>query len=247
MKTSNAKSTCVEIIFSSSGFSLNGILHLPIRTNPPIVIGSHGLFANKNSPKQIALAKQCNELGIAYFRFDYRGCGKSQGNYTKDTSFEARCEDLMNAIKTVQSRNDIGDRIGLFGSSLGGAVSIETAKSIHADSLVTFAAPIRSRELSVPLEQSNDVSPVTNNTHDIKLIFDISNKLSSINNIMIIHGEHDSVVPLSHAREIYQAVKTPKKLIIQDKGDHAMSNEIHQKDFIYQAARWLKTGLFSNL
>ena len=171
MKTSNVKSTCVKISFSSSDFSLNGILHLPLRTLPPIVIGSHGLLANKNSPKQIALANQCNELGIAYFRFDYRGCGESQGNYTKDTSFEARCEDLMNAIKTVQARNDIGDRICLFGSSLGGAVSIETAKSIHVDSLVTFAAPIRSRELSGPIEQLNSLSPVTNSTHNINLIF----------------------------------------------------------------------------
>jgi alpha-beta hydrolase superfamily lysophospholipase len=246
MKTSNVKSTCVEISFPSSVFSLNGMLHLPLKTPSPIVIGSHGLLANKNSPKQIALAKQCNELGIAYFRFDYRGCGESQGNYTKDTSFKARCEDLMNAIKIVQARDDIGDRIGLFGSSLGGAVSIESAKLIQVDSLVTFAAPIRSKELSVPVKQSNGLSPVTNNTHDINLKFDISNNLSSISNILIIHGERDSVVPLSHAREIYQAVKLPKKLIIQNKGDHAMSNETHQKDFIYQAAEWFKKGLIND-
>ncbi|MCJ7772714.1 MAG: alpha/beta hydrolase [Desulfobacterales bacterium] len=223
------------------------MLHLPDRKRPPIVIGSHGLLSNKNSPKQIALAHKCNEFGIAYFRFDYRGCGESQGNYSKDTSFETRCEDLMNAVKTLQTRNDIGNRIGLFGSSLGGAVSIAAAGTIHIDSLVTFAAPIRSRELSAPVEISGNQSTTSNNTHGIKLQFDISNNLSSISHILIIHGENDVVVPLSHARQIYNSVNNPKKLIIQEKGDHAMSNETHQEDFIIQASQWLKTGLVSNL
>ena len=226
---------------------MKGILHLPARKHPPIVIGSHGLLADKNSPKQIALAHKCNEFGIAFFRFDYRGCGESQGNYSKDTSFEARCEDLMNAVKTLQARNDIGDQIGLFGSSLGGAVSIATAGTVHIDSMVTFAAPIRNRELSESVEKSGNQSTASNNTHGIKLHFDISNNLSSISHILIIHGENDVVVPLSHARQIYNSVNKPKRLIIQEKGDHAMSNETHQKDFIIQASQWLKTGLISNL
>ena len=246
METSNVKSTRIEIRFSSGDFVLKGILHLPAKTKPPIVIGSHGLLANKNSPKQISLAQKCNELGIAYFRFDYRGCGDSQGNYIKDTSFKARCEDLTNAIKTVQARTDIGNRIGLFGSSLGGAVSIETAKSIRIDTLVTFASPVHSRELSSPEERLNDHPQDLKTAQEVKLKFDISNNLSVVRNILIIHGEQDVVVPVSHAHEIYRATNQPKKLILQNRGDHGMSNKEHQKDFLVEAGQWYKTKLTEN-
>jgi len=243
MNHSNSKSNNLVISFSSGGFYLKGILHLPGTNHPPIVIGSHGLLATKNSPKQISLADTCNKLGIAYFRFDYRGCGESQGHYKRDTSFETRCEDLMNAVNTVRSRKDISDQIGLFGSSLGGAVSIEIAKTIHIDTLVTFAAPIRSKELSIPMEGSNVKPQISNNTHGINLQFDISKELPSVSNILIIHGGDDRVVPIAHAHQIYKAVNNPKKLVIQHKGDHAMSNGKLQKDFVLQAAQWLKEGL----
>lgn len=209
---------------------------MPEITSPPVIIGSHGLLADKNSPKQIALANKCNELGMAYFRFDYRGFGDTQGNYLKDTPLEARCEDLMNAVKTIQARNDMGNRLGLFGSSFGGTVSIATASRIHIDSLVTFAAPVRSRELNAAIDTPHNVS-------EMKLQFDISDNLSSISNILIIHGEKDDVVPLFHAYEIYETVIQPKNLIVQDNGDHPMSNESHQKEFLIQASSWFKSSL----
>lgn len=241
MNTKTEKSNQLNIIFSSGGFRLHGVLHLPAVNRPPVVIGSHGLMANKNSPKQIALAEKCIEMGLAYFRFDARGCGESEGDYFRDTSFGARCEDLRNAVKILDSRNEVGHPIAMFGSSLGGAVSIEVAKTIRVAALVAFAAPIRSRELSAPAEQSN-----SENAPTIPLQFDISKDLSSIKNILIIHGEKDSIVPLSHAYEIHHAVQEPKRMIIQHKGDHAMSNEKHQKEFLNQAAQWLKTGLIPN-
>jgi len=239
METSNIKSTCIEIIFSSNGFSLNGVLHLPAASNPPVVIGSHGLLADKNSPKQMALAEKCNALGIAYFRFDYRGCGDSQGDSINDTSLETRCEDLLNAIRCIRSRHETGNQMGLFGSSFGGTVSMATAVKIRIDSLVTFAAPVRSRELSASHDMPRHLSKGS-------LQFDISPHLSSIGNILVIHGELDTVVPLSHAHEIYHSVREPKKMIIQKNGDHPMSHAKHQKQFANQAARWFKQGFFGS-
>jgi len=238
MKTSNGKSTSVQIVFPSGGFLLSGILHLPETKTPPIVIGAHGLLANKDSPKQIALAQKCNEMGIAYFRFDFRGCGQSQGNFSKDTTFEARCEDLKYAIENILDRNDIGDRLGLFGSSLGGSVSIATASVIPIYALVTFASPIRSKGLSIPCGAMPDQLRTNR-----QLQFDISDRLSSIHNILIIHGEKDPVVPLAHSKEIYDRVRGSKSLIIQKGGDHAMSNTSHQKDFIAQTSLWFHERL----
>jgi alpha-beta hydrolase superfamily lysophospholipase len=121
-----------NITFSSNGFTLKGTLHLPDAEHPPVVIGSHGLFSSGSSPKQIALAKRCNACGIAFFRFDHRGCGQSQGIFQEVTTLEARCNDMISAIKTIQNRNDTGNRIGLFGSSMGGAVCLSVFAASHA-------------------------------------------------------------------------------------------------------------------
>ena len=72
-----------NISFNSDSLKLKGVLHLPDDGQPPVVIGSHGLYSSGSSPKQIALAEQCNRLGIAYFRFDHRGCGSSQGEFER--------------------------------------------------------------------------------------------------------------------------------------------------------------------
>ena len=237
------KSIVKDISFFSDGFKLKGYLHLPSTNRPPVVIGSHGLSSSSNSPKQIALADQCNRFGIAYFRFDHRGCGSSEGKFEEVTSLEARCRDLADAVSVITGTSDTGDRFGLFGSSMGGTVCLSVAVELGADILVIFAAPIRSRilENGLLLSENSDTPGFFLDTQ--KHRFDISGRLSAIYNILVFHGEADDVVPVSHADEIYSLVKPPKKLIKQKQGDHLMSNQAHQKTFIREASLWFKQGL----
>ena len=129
---------------------LKGYLHLPPVTNPPFVIGCHGLFSDKNSPKQIELAKHCNRLNMAYFRFDHRGCGESKASFEAVTSLDGRCTDLKAAANMLRTRDDLGDQMGLFGSSMGGSVCLAVAGDLAAHAVVTWAAPIRSADLVRP-------------------------------------------------------------------------------------------------
>ncbi len=241
MLKSKTDSICKKITFSSNGFLLRGTLHLPAADRPPVVIGSHGLLSSSSSPKQIELAKQCNEYGIAFFRFDHRGCGQSNGIFKDVTSIEARCNDLISAIKTIQIRKDAGDRIGLFGSSMGGAVCISVAAAFDVDSLVTFAAPVRSSSIIEALEKSDNSNTQKPPLDKKYLQSNISDKLSSLHHILIFHGDSDNLVPPSNAREIYAKAGEPKKLIMQKDGDHRMSNKEHQKNFVREAAFWFKT------
>jgi len=240
---STEKSIIKNISFFSDGFKLKGYLHLPSTNRPPVVIGSHGLYSSSSSPKQIALADQCNRFGIAFFRFDHRGCGSSEGKFEQVTSLEARCRDLVDAVTVITGTSDTGDRFGLFGSSMGGTVCLSVAGELGADTLVTFAAPIRSRilEHGLPMFKNSDTPEIFLDTQ--KRRFDISDRLPAICNILVFHGEADDVVPVSHAEEIYNLVKQPKKLIKQIQGDHPMSNETHQRTFIREASLWFKKGL----
>jgi esterase/lipase len=232
-----------DVMFFSDGFELKGSLHLPSTHRPPFVIGSHGLCSSSSSPKQIALADQCNRLGIAYFRFDHRGCGRSAGEFEEVTSLEARCRDLTDAVSVISGRTDIGDRFGLFGSSMGGSVCLSVATDLGAKTLVTFAAPIRSRFLEKRLPIFKNSGNPPNFLDTPKRRFDITRRLPEISSILIFHGEADEVVPVSHAEEIHNLVKPPKKLIKQKQGDHPMSDKAHQKVFIREASLWFRQRL----
>ena len=235
----NQNSKIIDIRFLSDDLTLKGVLHLPDFHRPPVIIGCHGLFSSASSPKQVALAEYCNRLGMAYFRFDHRGCGSSQGEFDRVTSLESRCRDLIAAAEAITGRADTGDRLGLFGSSMGGTVCLNTAGQLSPGALVTFAAPIRS-----DLTGSQPDSSRSEIVFDAaRRQFDITERLSTISNILIFHGDSDDVVPVSHAREIHSLAAGPKKLIIQDQGDHPMSNPIHQKQFVQKAASWFERWL----
>lgn len=243
MTASESDTNSKEITFLSGKFLLKGTLHLPAIDRPPVVIGSHGLLSSSSSPKQIELALKCSASGIAFFRFDHRGCGQSEGAFTEVTSLEARCIDLVSAVKCIQSRSDIGNRLGLFGSSMGGAVCIAAASLLAVDAMVTFAAPVRSSSILEALEKTNDSNTTPPLLAEKYLRSDLADKLSNLHHILILHGASDTIVPPSNAQEIYSKAAEPKKLIMQRQGDHRMSTKEHQKNFIKEAVNWFKTHL----
>ena len=243
MAPSSPNAEIKDITFTCDGLELVATLHLPAAKRPPVVIGCHGLFSDRNSPKQSALARECNRHNLAFLRIDHRGCGDSQGEFNAVTSLESRCRDLLQAIETMKARSDIGDGIGLFGSSMGGAVCLALAAEMSPGPIVTVAAPVRSRQIKAAAESQQ--APYSGGPQfDVKKkSFDISPRLSGISNILLFHGENDTVVPLEHAREVFQFAAEPKKLIIQKNGDHRMSEPAHQQEFIREAGLWFRSGL----
>ncbi len=241
MVNSHKNAIVEEIIFSADEFKLRGYLHLPMLKNPPFVIGCHGLFADKNSPKQIELAKHCNQINMAYFRFDHRGCGESSAPFEAVTSLEARCTDLKAAANMLEARDDLGNQMGLFGSSMGGSVCLAAARELSARAVVTWAAPIRSADLVPPHDHpaASPVTPFRNNP------FDVCYSLEGLHNILILHGDADETVPLAHAEEIYECVSEPKKLVVFPHSDHRMSRPADQQAFLQEATLWFQRFLLS--
>ena len=244
VKLSLNQPVCEEFSFMSDGLCLRGTLHLPLSDTPvPMVIGSHGLFANADSPKQIALARHCTTYGIGYLRFDHRGCGRSQGDFDTMTSLETRCRDLRSAVLAIGQRTDIADRVGFFGSSLGGAVCLSTAAAWGAAALVTFAAPVNSGVIDAALALSNEEKFRHSAFYRQSFQFNISNHLSNVHDCLIFHGEKDSIVPVAHAEIIYRRVRRPKQLVVQPGGDHRMSSQYLQQAFVEQAVQWFAERL----
>ncbi len=226
------------IAFKADGLTLVGTLHLPDAENAPFIIGCHGLLANRNSPKQIDLAHTCNQNGLAYFRFDHRGCGDSQGDFLEETTLEARCRDLDAAVKTASDHPAVGPMAGLFGSSFGGTVVLAYACGHDVPRLMTYAAPLNSHDI-----QHGSIRDSKGRLHPTaklprNLAFDLEPDLPSIRNACVVHSQNDETVPVAHARRIYALADEPRSLQIFEGGDHRMSDPDHQQLFRDLFIQW---------
>ncbi|KPA12899.1 alpha/beta hydrolase [Candidatus Magnetomorum sp. HK-1] len=234
-----------DIHFQSDNLMLTGTLHLPdsIIKNPPCIIGSHGLFSDASSPKQIALSNECNIRNMAYFRFDHRGCGRSEGIFKTVTTIRQRFQDFRDAIKTILNHPDTGNKVGFFGSSLGGSIALLAGISYKPQAIVTLSAPISMNSVWEVLIQNKQDQLLSNEFYQEALEFDILNQLSVINHTLIFHGSKDEVVPLANANQIYEHVREPKKLIVLDGGCHRLSQTHHQNTFMKNAVDWFEQYL----
>lgn len=227
-----------RLAFSSDGCRLQGTLHLPNRLSPNLIVGSHGLYSSGNSPKQIELAHRCCQMGIAYFRFDHRGCGHSEGRFETVTTLPGRRNDLVNAVSFLRKTFRLGPQLGLFGSSLGGATCLAAAGVLKPSRLVTLAAPVDSCSILAAVEK--DEAPVAPFFFKDVFQFDLRHELGALSDLLVIHGDKDEVIPSSHAEVIFKRARDPKKLLFIAGGDHRLSRRNHQQEFVSETLNWLK-------
>ncbi|MFO7884294.1 MAG: alpha/beta hydrolase [Desulfobacteraceae bacterium] len=240
------KKNHIHTDFKSGGKTLSGILSLPPCKTPPLVVGSHGLEGSMESAKQKALAEMLPNAGMAFFRFDHRGCGKSQGDFQTDTSLDKRAEDMINAVDHALSLSLTDDRFALFGSSLGGSTCIETwhrllCRKTKPWGMVICAALVQSTTIEkIPTAGNENRPALPMSFFQKNLFFDIRSRTESIDHILIFHGDRDRTVPVENGYAIYRNAKEPKKLIILKNGDHQMSCVKDQHIFKTESVSWFK-------
>ena len=118
------------VTFASDGLSLSGVVHVPDDYRPgerrPAIIMMHGFGANKNGGPEW-ICRQFAAWGYVALRFDYRGCGDSEGERGRVIPAE-EVADARNAIAYMAARPDVDPAaIALCGSSLGGGVAVQAA------------------------------------------------------------------------------------------------------------------------
>ncbi|MBR9984286.1 MAG: alpha/beta hydrolase [Desulfosarcina sp.] len=229
------KNTEQSVSFVADGLQLSGTLHLPGHEPLAVVVGCHGLIADKHSPKQIALARDCTATGMAYFRFDHRGCGDSEGVFEIDTTLENRASDLMAAVHAINHALGKSIPIGLFGSSLGGTVCLAAAHHLSPFAVVTLAAPVQSRSIQLPDDAPESLKK---ELVENRLTFNVSAAIGSLHHILIVHGSSDETVSVDNAHRIYRLARDPKARLILKNGDHRISRKDHQKRYLKRAVQW---------
>ncbi len=118
------------VTFPSAGLKLSGVVHVPRGLKPSERRGAflvlHGFGSNKTSSNTMAPTKVLSDLGYVVLRFDMRGCGDSEGEFGRVICLE-QVEDTRNALTFLAQHPAVDPaRIGLIGSSFGGAVAVYT-------------------------------------------------------------------------------------------------------------------------
>jgi uncharacterized protein len=118
-----------RISFTSEGLRLAGTLHLPEPRSErrAAFLVLHGFGSNKDGGGGKAVAGLLSGLGYAVLRFDFRGCGESEGERGRVICME-QVKDTRNALSFLASRPEIHpQRIGVIGQSFGAAVAVYSA------------------------------------------------------------------------------------------------------------------------
>lgn len=117
-----------KVSFASDGLRLSGIVHTPAEREPgerrAAFLVLHGFGGNKDGKGAVAIAEQLAAWGYVALRFDFRGCGESEGERGRILCME-QVRDTANALTYLQGRPEVDGRlIALIGSSFGAAVAI---------------------------------------------------------------------------------------------------------------------------
>jgi len=232
-----------SVAFPSPAGMLAGVIHHPRHDSRGCIINSHGLLSNKDSDKFIALGERFAEEGFIVLRFDFSGCGESEGNIA-DTTVTGRKEDLLKALAFMQGRlSGSTQPIGLLGSSMGGFVSLLVASCREEiQAVAAWATPFSFEELREAITLSSGGIIKERFFKDARL-YSAAELVPGVRNLLIIHGDSDETVPLNHAHRLYEVAPEPRQMEIISGADHSITGPKHREKAIALSLGWFKNHL----
>lgn len=232
------------------GETLVGILHG--EPNGRVVISCHGMLSGKDGVKHTRLATELARQGVALLRFDFAGRGESQGDIF-NLSYSNAIEDLDAAIDWLWKQGE--PRIGLFGSSMGGAVALlAAARDERVVAIATLAAvghpaaiadryPDQAEAFETQGYVDSAAGRIGRGFFDDALQHDVVDAVAIVRApILVMHGTEDRVVPQTDALDIATAAQNATLDLI-DGGDHQFHNELFLRPAMRRVAEFLVSHL----
>jgi pimeloyl-ACP methyl ester carboxylesterase len=219
---------------------------------------SHGFTGDKSEWGRFdKVAEALNQSGFNVLTFDFSGSGESDDD---SLTVDKQIDDLNSAIKFVKSKDY--KRIGLFGHSLGGLISLRC----YTSEIVTMVlwAPVTnkvkytwdkrySKEQLQELRETGYITKIRDVGVRRKIIIDeqmlkdretVDQKdlLKNIDcPILIIHGKKDESVPYSDSEEAIKLLSSNSKLELVDEAGHGFYE--HMDIIIKLSKDWFENHL----
>lgn len=243
------------ITFKSKGKQLVGVLHLPKRKMVPVIVMCHGFTACKlGTPFGLFVeaARYWCRNGFAVLRFDFRGCGDSEGKF-EDYCLRVTVEDTRNAIEFLNTVKSIDkNRVGIVGHSRGGATAIVTASEGLVKCLVTWSSVANfwhffSLKEVKEIEKSGFLvwkGFKVGRTILKDLDYDLRDCVTRLKvPSMFVHGEKDEVVDAINSLMLFKWCKAKKSFRVIKNADHFFSDPKQRKKLLRITLRWFRENL----
>lgn len=247
---------------SVAGLHLAACLHRPdhaTRYSPsPIVVCCHGLTGTRvgTAYRMVRLARMLEAQGIACLRFDFRGCGESDGRFEDLTT--VTLQDDLRAVVTHLASLDNCDpsRMGIFASSFGAYTAAHISPDIHGLRCLAFLAPVSSAKALIDQDMTPEAWEFLDRRgwiehHGLKLgkgFFeshageDAPAALARARcPTLLFHGIRDRQVPIAHSRAFegaLQAEGVDVRLETMDSDDHALRGIALRERILAESLAW---------
>lgn len=236
-----------KIVFKNkAGLELSASLELPANEVVAYALFAHCFTCSKDALAAFRISQALTDSGIAVLRFDFTGLGNSQGDFA-NTNFSSNVEDLLSAADYLRTQHKAPSL--LIGHSFGGSAVLVAATHLpETKAIVTIAAPAHLTQLKVlftdkldeiSTEGEAEVDLAGRKFHIKKQFLDnleqsdlLSITASLDKALLIFHSFQDTLVPIQHAYDIFNAATHAKNIITLEGADHLLSAK---KDAMYVA------------
>lgn len=237
---------------------LVGMIHLPYakEREDKIVVITHGMGKQVADPQFVELSRNLASVDIPNFRFDFEGCGNSQGKL-KDLIVKQETKDLKSAVNTVFKEGDFDPNgLILVGDSLGAVVNcLFTAEgNFPVKSIVLWSPAFNQEQLFKNWYSPEEIAKCKKEGIIVKgkrrigidyleenIDSDYSNVLEKINiPVLIVHGNADEDVPLEYSKELAEKYSNVNLKVIPG-ADHKKESVREREELIKSTVEWIKS------
>ncbi|PSO53271.1 MAG: phospholipase [Cyanobacteria bacterium QH_8_48_120] len=161
-------------------------------------------------------ARRFHQLGFSVLMIDYRGYGRSEGNFPSEAQVY---EDAEAAWTYLVQQQGINPReIFLYGHSLGGAVAIDLATQHPEIAGMIVEGTFTSIREMVAQKKQYSLLPIN---LLLNQRFDSISKIKSLTMpLLLIHGTDDAVVPAKMTQALHDAATATKQLLLVPQAGH---------------------------
>jgi pimeloyl-ACP methyl ester carboxylesterase len=199
-----------------------------------VVLYLHGNGSNVGA--NVEHANRFHRLGLSVFVIDYRGYGKSQGDFPSESQVYEDAQLAWDYL--VKQRGVNPNQIYIYGHSLGGAIAIDLAvRHPEAAGLIVEGSFTSTRAMVDFQKGLFWLFPI-----DLLLTqrFDSLSKVDRLQMpVLFIHGTADNVVPVEMSKKLFDAAPEPKQLYIVPDGGHNNVAQIGGAEYLQIVSQFL--------
>jgi len=202
-----------------------------------VVLYLHGNGSNVGA--NVEHANRFHRLGLSVFLIDYRGYGKSQGDFPSESRVYEDAQLAWDYL--VQQRGINPHQIYIYGHSLGGAIAIDLAvRHPEAAGLIVEGSFTSARAMVDFQKGLFWMFPI-----DFLLTqrFDSLAKVDRLQiPVLFIHGTADTVVPSQMGKKLFDAAPEPKQLYMVPDGGHNNAAQIGGAEYLDRVKQFLDSS-----